>query len=391
MPDRWRGVWHSPRKEHILFLVLGFCILTLLNCCRDRGTRWGGRIEEINGLVVVQNPPEPMSRHAALTLNEDLSIGRADAGEEYLFSDISGLDVSDEGHIYVINRPDANVRIYDIKGIFLRTIGRKGQGPGEMEMPLYIQVQVGAGQDIFVFDYIGARGLYFSPDGAFLRQQHSRGTFMPVRMNSQGQLIGMEILAPPPLGGKVLRTYDADLQPRFEIAKEEQGSNRIFDIGRPACYCAVKPDDSIVWGDSREYVLHILDPEGRRIRKITKPYDPSPISNEDRESINKRYADAVRHGMKVEFRSHYPAFGGIFVDDAGRILVKTYEREKSENAAFYFDVFDPSGRFYAKVPIKANLDRFSVWKNGKLYAQERDPEGFPLIKRYNVIWSDGMR
>jgi hypothetical protein len=337
----------------------------------------------------VQNPAEPIYRNAVLTIKEDLSIGREDAEEQYLFSDITGLDVSDEGSIYVINRPDANVRIFDRNGLFLKTIGRKGQGPGEMEMPVYIQI--GAGRDIFIFDYMGYRGLYFNSDGEFLRQQPSLGTFMPVRMDSKGKVIGMEVLAPPPLGGKVIRAYSSNLRPLFEIAKEEQGSKNVFDIGRPACYCVVKPDDSIVWGDSKEYILNVLDAEGRQTRRITKPYDPVPISNEDRESISKRYADAVRYGMKVEFRSHYPAFGGIFADDSGRIFVKTYERSESDKDSFCFDVFDPEGRFCARVPIKVTLDRYSVWKNGKLYTREMDAEGFPIIKRYKVVWDDEIR
>jgi hypothetical protein len=258
-----------------------------------------------------------------------------------------------------------------------------------MEMPVFIQL--GAGRDIFIFDYMGFRGLYFNSDGVFLRQQPSRGAFMPVRMNSEGKMIGIEILAPPPLGGKIIRAYDTDLRPLFEIAKEEQGSKNVFDIGRPACYCVVKPDDSIAWGNSREYTLHILDSKGRQIRRITKPYDSVPISDEDRESISQRYSDAVRRGMKVEFRSHYPAFGGIFADDAGRILVKTYERSASDRDSFYYDVLDPEGRFCARVPIKVNLDRYSVWKNGKLYTHEMDPEGFPVIKRYEVVWDDEVR
>jgi DNA-binding beta-propeller fold protein YncE len=389
MAEKWRPGSHSRQWERLCCAAAVICGLTMLFSCRDHSTRWDGQIENINGVVVVRNPIEPIVPNAILTLKEDLSIGREDAGEQYLFSDITGLAVSDEGSVYVINRPDANVRVFDRNGLFLNTIGRKGQGPGEMEMPIY--VQIGAGRCIFIFDYSAHRGLYFSRDGGFLRQQPSLGTFLPVWMNSKGKIIGMEVLAPPPLGGKVYRAYSSDLRALFEIAKEEQGSKNVFDIGKPACYCAVKPDDSIVWGDSKEYVLHVLDADGRQIRRITKPYDPVPISSLDRESINQRNADAVPYGMKVKFRSHYPAFGGIFADDAGRIFVKTYERFESVKHAYFYDIFDPDGRFYAKVPIRATLDRLSVWKNGNLYTHEMDPEGYPVIKRYEVIWDNEMR
>jgi hypothetical protein len=363
-------------------------MLALLTDCRGRSNHWAGKIEERNGIIVVENPAEPIHREATLDLGEELSIGRENSGDAYSFSDITGLSADDDGRIYVLEGSDANVRVFDRNGVFLKTIGRKGQGPGEMERPVYIQIE--AGREIFVVDYVG-RGLFFAEDGTFLRQQNMLRPIQPIRRDSRGNLIGMEILAPPPVGGKAIKAYGPDFRPLFDIAKQEQGARGIFDIGRPDCYCAVTPDDSIVWGDSKEYVLHVLDPEGRLVRRITKQHRSVPISSEDRETFRERYSDAVRAGMKVEFRSHFPAFGGIFADDAGRIFVKTYERFENGKDSFYFDVFDPEGRFSAKVPMTVNLDRHSVWKNGKLYALETNPEGFPLIKRYKVAWNDEIR
>ncbi|MGA2531439.1 MAG: heparin lyase I family protein [Candidatus Aminicenantales bacterium] len=352
------------------------------------GARWAGKIEERGGIVAVENPADPIHRGAALTLKEELSLGRENAGDEYSFSDISGIDADDEGRIYVLEVSDANVRVFDRNGAFLRTIGRKGQGPGEMERPVYIQIV--RSPEIFVIDYAG-RSLSFALDGTFLRQQPTLRWIQPIRRDSRGNIIGMEILAPPPAGGKVIRAYGPDLRPLFDIAKEEQGARGVFDVGRPGCYCAVTTNDSIVWGDSKEYVLHVLDPGGRLVRKITKPHRSVPISSEDRETFRERYSDAVRGGMRVEFRSHFPAFAGIFADDAGRIFVKTYERFGDGKGSFYFDVFDPEGRFSARVPMTANLDRHSVWKNGKLYTVETNSEGMPVIKRYKVSWNDEVR
>lgn len=134
MSDTWRPNSHSHQRGRFVSLVAIVSAFALpFISCRDHRTRWGGKIEEINGIVVVENPASPIHRHAALRLEEELSIGREDAGEEYLFSDISGLDADDEGRIYVINSPDANVRIFDKNGVFLKTFGRKGQGPGEID------------------------------------------------------------------------------------------------------------------------------------------------------------------------------------------------------------------------------------------------------------------
>jgi hypothetical protein len=46
--------------------------------------------------------------------------------------------------------------------------------------------------------------------------------------------------------------------------------------------------------------------------------------------------------------------------------------------------FDKEARSPPKIAIPANLNSRSVWKSGKLYTRETDPEGFEKITRYRV-------
>jgi len=48
---------------------------------------------------------------------------------------------------------------------------------------------------------------------------------------------------------------------------------------------------------------------------------------------------------------------------------------------FFFDVFDLEGKYIARVPVPANLNRNSVWKRHKLYTIDEDNDGFPVVKR----------
>ena len=50
------------------------------------------------------------------------------------------------------------------------------------------------------------------------------------------------------------------------------------------------------------------------------------------------------------------------------------------------DVFDPEGRYIARVPLPAKT-LLLLWKNSKLYAVEDDEEGYPFIKRYGARWN----
>lgn len=370
------------RTAVLISLLIPSLLLSL--ACQKQTGGWKGSIERRGGLTVVKNPKAPLYGSEIFSLEKNLTIGKAEGEKEYLFSRISGVDVDDNGNVYVIDGAEAHVRVFDNKGRYLRTIGRRGQGPGETEMPVYVQITSRGG--IFVYDYAAPRAVFYSLEGRFLNQLAAGRWCLPVKLDSQGNLIGLEILAPPPLGGKILKRYDSAFSLQRIIAREEQGVPKVFDIGRPALYACAAPGDNIVWGNSAEYVLYVLDAKGDLIKTIERDYNPVPITSKDKEAYRKQYEGPLRAGYKINFQSHFPAYSGIFADDGGRIFVKTYERCGETADSFYYDVFDEEGRYLAKLPIKVELNRNCVWKNHRLYAIESDEQGFQMVNRYSVSW-----
>ena len=367
-----------------LFAVV-LCLLA--SACSQGPAGWQCTIEVVDGVTIVKNPGEPLYQEDVLELREELTIGVAEGEDEYMFELIYDVDADDQGHIYVVEGRLALIRVYDESGSYLRTIGKKGEGPGEMQMPVFVQVT--AQEELLVYDMVGQRLSYFSLDGLFLRQTSTAATgarFYPIRMDPQGNLAVTAASAPPPMGGKQLRYFDADLELVSMIAIEERDMRKTFDIGKPTWFCDVFPSGQIVWGDSQEYILNVLDNDARLIKRITKKHDPVEISGEDRAYYEEYYAAALERGLKIQFRSHYPAFGEIHVDDEGRIFAKTFEKVEDTEIRYYYDVFDAEGRYIAKVPIAANLTRISEWKNNNLYTTETNEEGYQVVKRYAVIW-----
>ena len=66
---------------------------------------------------------------------EELSIGLLEGDDEYLFGQLTGLWMTDE-LIFVVDMQVPAVRAYDHDGVYVRTYGGKGQGPGEYERPM---------------------------------------------------------------------------------------------------------------------------------------------------------------------------------------------------------------------------------------------------------------
>ncbi|HZD04508.1 MAG TPA: hypothetical protein VE173_06310, partial [Longimicrobiales bacterium] len=67
-------------------------------------------------------------------LVEDVRVGSLD-DPDVGFSNITGVDVDRDGFIYVLERMDREIRVYDPEGRRVRTIGGPGRGPGEFERP----------------------------------------------------------------------------------------------------------------------------------------------------------------------------------------------------------------------------------------------------------------
>jgi hypothetical protein len=145
----------------------------------------------------------------------------------------------------------------------------------------------------------------------------------------------------------------------------------------------------VLWGDSREYRLYMLSPEGKLLKRIVKETRPRAITEAERDGYRDKHADALKFGMQLSFRDRFPEFSGVFFDDKGRLFVRTYERADGRPDSFIYDVFAPDGVYESKVAVPATLDRNSVWKDGRIYTVESDEGGLPLIMRHKVVWKRG--
>jgi len=70
---------------------------------------------------------------SAAVLVEDLRIGVLDGPDEYIFGDVVAVAPDREGGLYAFDRQVPALRQYDSAGRYVRTLGRRGSGPGEYQ------------------------------------------------------------------------------------------------------------------------------------------------------------------------------------------------------------------------------------------------------------------
>jgi len=378
------------KNSIVILIILGF--LTFSSCQKQK-TDWKGTIKEENGVIFVKNPKEPMYGEDVFSLEEDLTLGKKERSEGYLFERIRSIDIDKNENIYVLDHMAVKISIFDRNGELIRTFGSKGQGPGEMQHPNFIQIT--SKEEVMVYDPLTRRLLFFSMEGKYLRQTSTAKIaypMLPIKLDSRGELTAI-IVPPPPMGGIELKKFDSNLDLLLMISKTEKDDSylrRESKAWQPSLLCAVTQDDNIVWAYPKKYEFHALNPEGKLIRKIIKDHEPLNVTQEDRERYMERYERILlrlpRPRGKIIFPNHFPAFSDMSVDEEGRIFLETYERVIDKENFYYFDVFDSEGKYIAKVPILVRLNSASVWKKNKLYTIEEDEEGFQVIKRYLVVW-----
>ena len=109
--------------------------------------------------------PTAQAQELSFTLIEQLVIGNdEDAPAEYLFTYPELVQTDSKGYIYVHDRQRADVRVFDDIGQYVTTVGKRGEGPGEMRE--IDGIHVDARDRLIVADRHSKRFTIFSDLGA---------------------------------------------------------------------------------------------------------------------------------------------------------------------------------------------------------------------------------
>lgn len=367
-----------------IFLIIAFIsFFVLSNSLQAKEIK----IKTENGIQVVYNPKKPApppGSPKSLILTEDLCIAEDEVGD-FIFSEIRTIEVDDEGNIYVADSKEVCVKVFDKNGKHIRTFGKKGQGPGEIQF--FTRVHMFAGKEIMIYDRGNNRLSFYSLDGEFLREI-STGKYRFTRAipDSKGNIIGQVAI----FGDKFvyeIKKFDPELNPIIEIATIEIARiPRVFNPVSPVISVRLMGNDHFAWGNSQKYEIFIVNPEGKTMRKIVKDYMPVRISEAEKKKMTKDVLGdrGIPPGWKLEFPKNYHPFYYFICGDENRIYVQTYEKDKKGD--IYFDVFDAEGRYIVRFSLPDGEYPYIVKKN-KMYTYIRESdEGFPIVKRYDMEW-----
>jgi hypothetical protein len=338
---------------------------------------WKGSIATENGIKMVKNPAEPLYGTFTFELQEDLKIGGDPGKENYYIPNGGVLNVDESGNLYFADYGNIRIQIFDKSGKFVRTVGRKGQGPGEFMYPTNIlfdaagNICVTDGIDITVFD----------KNGIFKNRIVLKSILSYFMIGPRGSIIGvtqpsavrshpkLSLLALDTMGGnpKTLAEYEGEWGQAKRAISVHWYSNHLV-------FCPLT-DSAFAYGFSGEYTIHIADETGHTTLLTMKEETPRPITGREKDETMKKgvYSVSGSNDLKegVFFPDHRSFFSRFFNDDKGRLYVVKTGSILEKTAPKEVDVFSKDGIYLYKMTWPAFP---SAIKNGCLYEVREDKE-----------------
>jgi hypothetical protein len=128
---------------------------------------WKGKVETEKDVRIINNQEDPLYGKLGLKIKKDLIIGNEE-DDNYIFNNIIFPGVDSGGNIYVVDTANHRIQVFDENGVYLKTIGRIGQGPGELYYPQGIQFD--KNDNMYI---VGSLRLdVFNKNGEFIKKIH---------------------------------------------------------------------------------------------------------------------------------------------------------------------------------------------------------------------------
>lgn len=386
-----------------VFAFVGF-VLVLSSCVGDGADSalWGGSVDTLpNGAIEVHNPSSGIwDSTTAWHVVEELRIGTLDGSGPDLFGNIATFEVDESGNFYVFEGQTQELRVFDASGRFLRTIGREGGGPGEFRQG--IGLAWAPDGLLWVVDPGNSRISTFDTTGTYVTMKRILGGYVmmpwPGRFDRAGSFYHYGLDLEGERGGRfVMVRFDTLLNPLDTIRVPRPPDSRYFELqsesgsvtaGIPftaSISSRIGPDGNLWFANTGNYHIYKRSVAGDTSLKISREFEPLPVSAEEVDSAVARLEWFTRQGGRVDrsrFPSVKPALRSIHLDDEGRVWAEPVSESKEPGSPI--DVFEKDGRYLGRLHLPFRLGGIPRFRHGCIYAVTYDDFGVPYVVRGRI-------
>jgi hypothetical protein len=317
-----------------------------------------------SSLASAQNERIPVDLVATHTveLRELLRIGSLE-GPTDAFGNVGGVALGPANRLYVADDLSHDVRVFDADGVLVRVIGRKGQGPGEFELPW--EVAVDDADTLMVWDQRLMRVSVFDPQGGFRRSFRVPRQWLvnSVRIMPNGNLLLAAFGSADSYGLHVL-DRDGELISEFGPVEVDPNIYAGFVGSLYGGAADMTGAGEIVYTRKSPYELLLFDSKGKHLKSCVGAED---WTTDPREVVEQHPDRVAIHWEQFVHSSR------VFAIEGGRYLNLVIDRPNSRTI---LDIVSPDCRLLCRHAFDEMLVVEDVRQNRLVATLESD---FPQV------------
>lgn len=323
-------------------------------------------------------------------------IGGANGQGPSELAQVLGVARVADGRIFVADGASSELRIFSPKGEFIKSVGRRGGGPGEFDNGILLMFR--SGDSVIVHDR-AVQLQSFGPDGSFLRSYprptmpgRSVSSWLGMLNDGTGVVQGADGLTDT-VSENVTQTASLGLRaptatearaftqiPVFERVRRNGRSVGLF-LGAVSRTAVMGP--RVCAGYTLRWEVKCFDRTGKLITRTVREIDAGPVTPADVDEFKKAWsaasriknADSLRTALSMlQFAEKRSAFGRFVASSTGEVwigpfvvlesLIPGRRGPAAPDKQTTWSVIGPDGTWSADVVLPA---RFSLLDAGPDY------------------------
>jgi 6-bladed beta-propeller len=392
-----------------------FLLLAYISACRGEGVSDTPAFEVLDSagveIVTVHRSLWKDGQAWTVSTSPMLEIGQMDADPAYELSRVRGVVRLSDGRIVVGEAGASELRYFDAHGEYIRTVGRKGEGPGEFSSLFGIYA---LGDTVFAYDYRLSRVTLFGAEGDYLEDVTlGRESGRPLALYPfRDGFLGVTWSFPEGLNEdftysrrpSVFRVFGGDGVPGDaldELPGEEMVIKAQTD-GASTTTLTVRPlmghslhqamvGATFVAGTTDRFEVRVYDEMGRLARLIRAPSRDVPVTHEEWEAV---IAEELHDAETASWRSSVleiaelrpapdirPAYGRFVADREGYVWLAPYRPASGQPVPWL--VVEVDGTIMGDVELP---EGFTPLEIGTEYVigVVRDDFDVPYVRMYHL-------
>ena len=329
------------------------------------------------GVVIVENTSDPDDPGVlALTGQPVLRLGSDDSEAPDFFGRVTSAHFDPRGNLWVVDAMSAEVRVFSApSGEHLFTLGGRGQGPGEFQMPFPVGFD---DEKVWIWDQNLGRVSVFTLEGELLETERvgEERQIIPrlLHRTLEGKFVAQlpQSMASPVEEGTLIHDtirvwqFETDVS-EAELLTTRRGVTWYFAEGMqvPVPFAqgtrfAVREGRVVSTDPDGAPVLDVVE-DGRLARRIRVererlPVTPRTIERELESPVRSEAAQEIvrAHRSRLPIPDLLPTWEWVRIGSSGHVFALRYGGLLAEEI---WDVFDPEGALVGSValPTEAHL------------------------------------